>query len=194
MRATRPAREPFTASRGSGSRAGARRHVGPIGASCTAGCLPLARAFHSRNGAQRPRPRRRRPQSRRGQRAAEMWGGVRARCRSAGHGCHRAAPGQSSGVSVSAMESVTACSNQQIAPALTPPGRCPVSMRDRRSASRPQSRHSASMLRVLPPPTKMASCSRIWPRKSLGVRLKSVRCDGLARHGSPGASSRAVMP
>ena len=83
-------------------------------------------------------------------------------------------------VSGPAMESVSPCSNQQIAPALAPPSTTPCCHAVRRYASSPQSRQTASMLRVLPPPTNMPSCSRMNDSRLRGVRANSVKW--LGRH------------
>jgi hypothetical protein len=50
-------------------------------------------------------------------------------------------------------ESVTPCSNQQIAPALIPASTMPDAHASRSSSSNPHSRQTASMLLVFPPPT-----------------------------------------
>lgn len=57
------------------------------------------------------------------------------------------------GASGPAVESVRPLANQQIEPALEPQSTVPPSHASRRTASNPCSRHTASMLRVFPPPT-----------------------------------------
>ncbi len=75
-------------------------------------------------------------------------------------------------------ESVTPVSNQQIEPALDPASTTPRSHASRRITSRPCRRQTASMFAVLPPPTKIASCSSTNSRRSSGGVANSFRCDG----------------
>ncbi len=56
-------------------------------------------------------------------------------------------------VSSPASESVTPSSNQQIAPALEPHRTMPLDQASRKTSTSSQSRQTASMLRVFPPPT-----------------------------------------
>src|SRR5262245_47966194 len=66
--------------------------------------------------------------------------------------------------------------NQQMAPALNPASTAPASQACRSSTSSPHSFHSASMLSVFPPLTRMTSCSGTYFSR-LDTRPNSLRSE-----------------
>ena len=101
-------------------------------------------------------------------RARGSAAGAAPRRRSADRRCPAGGRGSPVPSSCGPNESVTPASNQQIIPALAPQSTMPFSQASRSSTSMPCTRQIASMFAVLPPPTQIASCEKIRPRRSSG--------------------------